>query len=684
MFWIDKISKSYIHMIWTHFDNTGWVMWNNFEEDEHENEREVKVVDVTCREGDQSPGTSMNKYEKASVALWLKRAWVPVIEIWFPANPVDYDNTKFIMEQMGDGTWEDDPVISVLWRANRKDTEKSLEVLEWYDKPRIHIFIATSEAHLKEKFWKWERWNYWRDELEDYCIEQMQESLDAALEFKKRNPNLEIELSLEDASQTRLEFFKRFIQHFDIPEVTCINIPDTMWVLTDDGIASMFQFANENVEHVELSTHNHDDRGMADSNSLTALKKWASYAETTLEGAWEWPWNARTATIVNNIDNWDVFDNEGKKMVLPSTVIPQEVWYVSRLFRSIVNFDKAAQSPYVWELAFEDAAWVHAAAKSVYRAGIDSTRYGHVPVEEFFSARWGETQMVEMMAKHGIEIQRNTRDEASPEANYWMRRCIRTSERDKYLYSRDMYAMYIESQWDLSVWPIELSWKKIDFWFTYKWKNFTISWEGWQDQGFIHGFINGISNFIWDEYKYKLIWVDPKNKTPLRQSTSEYLDVSDRTQMLSDTYKSQLMWIVEMDEKNHFMEPVRELVWNFIRQWVNVHEIDQILNEIVEKWVSEDIVSRFHETVLSLASECDTTWVLEAFNFAVSEIEEYSTVNEGERKWGSQLWICTSTAEINWEKVHSTVANTNLDHATLISIFRTALPEIIRKIDSES
>ena len=685
MFWINEIKKCYTAIVFTFFDNW-WNHWNNIDKSPKADKRQVEIVDVTCREGDQSPGTSMNRYEKAVVALWLKQAGIPIIEIGFPANPVDYNNTKFIIEQMWYGKWKDDPIISVLWRANSRDTWKSLEILEWYEKPRIHLFIATSEAHLNEKFKKDERGNFDLEQLEDYVISSMQESLDAALEFKKQNPNLEIEISLEDASNTSKEFFKKFIRHFDRPEVTCINIPDTMWVLTEDWTKSMFQYASNIVEHVELSTHNHNDRWWADSNTLTAIKTWARYAETTLWWAWEWPWNAVTSTIVNNINAWDLYDASGSKMIIDPKVIAQEVGYVSSLFTSIVDFNKTWQLPYIWDLAFEDAAWVHAAAKSVYRAWLDSKQYGHISVEEFFSARGGETQMIEMMSKHWIKIPKNTKDTPSPLANYWMKRCIKTSEREKYVYSRDMLAMYLESTGELSVWPIELDKKKTSFSFTYKWRPYTIEWEWWEEQGFIHGFINWISDFLGADIDFKLIWVDPKNKTPLRQSVSEYLDISERWNELTTEYKAQLMNIVEINEKNHYTEVVRDMVDELLLDWKNVKELDSIIDQAVEWKASNDIEWKFR-TGLS-----QVTWVevdegnkiFAAFKAAASEIKKYDAIEYEKSKWWSQLWVCTSEAQINGEKAHSTVSDTNLDHATLISIFRTALPEIIKKIDSDT
>ena len=686
MFWINQLKNNYICFLYSSFDSSKRNPYNVTWQSETPELRQIDITEVTCREADQSPGTSMNRYEKALVALWLKKAWIPIIEIGFPANPVDYDNTNFIMQQMGDGKNDTDPVLSVLWRAEASDTERSLEILDGYDKPRIHIFIATSEKHLKAKFKKWPRKEYSQEQLEQYVLDKTQESLDLALDHKRKNPNLEIEISLEDGSNTRPEFVRRFIQQFDVPEVTCINIPDTMWVLNAHGTESIFQMCSAIVQHVKLSTHNHNDRWYADANSIVAAQNGADYIETTLLWAGEGPWNADTTTIINNINKGDQYDKDGKKMILSKDLVAQEVWYVSWMFESIVTFNKTDQLPFVWKFAFEDAAWVHTAAEEAYRAGLDSEQYWHVKREEFFSARWWETQMLRMMQKHWIKIQKNEKWTESPEANYWIRRCIKTSEREKFVFSRDMLAMYLEAQWVLSIWPIELNNKEVSFGFTYKWQEYKINWVGWEDQWFIHGLTNWIADFLWTTTNFQLVWVDPRNKTPLRQSANQYLEVSQRTNELSQEYKDQVMSIVEMDEKNHLTTPVRDLIDELILDWKKVSSLEKIIDNVVEWKIPNDIEEKFASELqkITWSEVTKNNKILIAFRNSVKDIKKYNESEHWKSKWWSQLWVCTSTVNINWETVHSTVSDTNLDHASLISIFRTFLPEVIKKIDSNS
>ena len=650
--------------------------WNTLNNKESWKTREIIPVDVTCREWDQSAWTSMNKYEKAVVALALKNSWIPAMEIWFPANPIDYENTKFVMNHMWDWKWKNDPIISVLGRAHPDDTRKSLEILKWYDKPRIHIFIATSDKHLKEKFWKWKRSDYSIEQLRDYAISQMKESIEIAIEFKKENPNLEIEVSLEDATNTEPEFFKEFISEIDNEDITCINLPDTMWVATEDWIESMFNFANWIVRHAKLSTHNHNDRWIADLNSIIACKNWSKYVETTLWWSWEWPWNSLTTTIVNNFKIWDIFDDHWNNLVVSDKIISQELWFTNFLFNSIVTSNRNRQIPFVWEWSFEDSSWVHWASRWCYRDSFDKESFWHVAQEEFFSARWWMNQVIRMFCSNWVEMEKN-----SPELIYYMRNFIKKSEKIKFLYASDMYREFLETSWKFEINDINLFWKKVIIQFTYNWQKYVINWEWGDNQWFIDWFMSGISEFLWEEFDVKLLWINPSNKKPLRDSVAEYIELEERSEVLKDDYKKKLMDIVEMSEKNDFSILLRAEIDRLILDWTDInvlYELNKNIDLLIEKWDEksfEDYIS--HSDTLKWNDKIIKIW--NSFKLNVSEYKSESSNN-----WWDKLWICTSEIKINWEKVHSTVSDNNIDHATLESIFNCVLPSIIKKLEDEN
>jgi len=116
-------------------------------------ERQIKIVDVTLREWDQAPFTSFNAKEKSAIALMFAEMWIDVIEVWFWASRVDFENIQKVSEVVGDRN----TVISSLWRALENDTIASLKALKKVKNPRIHIFLAMSQDHINGKFWKF--WN---------------------------------------------------------------------------------------------------------------------------------------------------------------------------------------------------------------------------------------------------------------------------------------------------------------------------------------------------------------------------------------------------------------------------------------------------------------------------------------------------------------------------------------------
>ncbi|NLM75541.1 MAG: 2-isopropylmalate synthase [Clostridiaceae bacterium] len=255
----------------------------------------VYIFDTTLRDGEQSPGCSMNIQEKVELAKQLERLKVDVIEAGFAiASPGDFQSVKAIAETIKDCT------VASLSRANEKDIERSAEALKNAANPLIHTFIATSDIHMKYKLRM----------TPDEVLERTKYMVAYA---KKFCPN--VEFSAEDATRSDHEFLYRVIETAIKSGATVINVPDTVGYTTPDEYYELIKNIRENVAGIEkviLSVHCHNDLGMAVANSLSAIKAGARQVECTVNGIGERAGNAALEEIVmaiktrNSVFNVDV------------------------------------------------------------------------------------------------------------------------------------------------------------------------------------------------------------------------------------------------------------------------------------------------------------------------------------------------------------------------------------------
>jgi len=241
----------------------------------------VTVFDTTLRDGEQSPGCSMNQQEKLRLAHQLDRLGVDVIEAGFPiASDGDFESVQAIASGVRR------PIIAGLARACRPDIERAWDALRVAEHPRIHVFLATSDIHLKYKL------RITRDE----CVAQARE----AIRFAKSLCD-DVEFSPEDATRTDPEFLCRVLEAVVEEGATTLNIPDTVGytVPTEFGelITTIWQRVKE-IEKVTISAHCHNDLGMAVANALAAVAAGARQVECTINGIGERAGNASLEEIV--------------------------------------------------------------------------------------------------------------------------------------------------------------------------------------------------------------------------------------------------------------------------------------------------------------------------------------------------------------------------------------------------
>ncbi len=243
--------------------------------------REIKIFDTTLRDGEQSPGASMNLAEKLEVAQLLSEMGVDVIEAGFPiASPGDFESVKQIAQTVRGAT------ICGLARCNDKDIDRAWEAVKHAHSARIHVFLATSAIHREFKL------RMTPDEI-----------LARAVAGVKRAAGYcdDIEFSPEDACRTEYDFLCRVVEAAIDAGATTVNIPDTVGYATPDEIYARFSMLRERVPNIDkavLSTHCHDDLGLAVANSLSAVAAGAGQIECTINGIGERAGNAALEEVV--------------------------------------------------------------------------------------------------------------------------------------------------------------------------------------------------------------------------------------------------------------------------------------------------------------------------------------------------------------------------------------------------
>ncbi|MDY6820825.1 MAG: 2-isopropylmalate synthase [Deferribacterota bacterium] len=297
----------------------------------------VVIFDTTLRDGEQSPGFSMNVDEKLRFAKQLEKLGVDVIEAGFPiSSKGDFEAVKKIAEEIKDVK------VAGLCRANRKDIEVGYEALKNAQNPRIHTFIATSKIHMEYKLKKNEK-----------------EVLDISKDSVRFARNLcsDVEFSAEDATRTDIEFLCKLIEEVIDAGATTVNIPDTVGYTVPDEYAAMVNKIMNTVPNIDkaiLSVHCHNDLGLAVSNSLAALQAGARQVEGSINGIGERAGNAALEEIIMALEvRKDFFKN------LKTNINIKEIYKTSRLLVSITGIEVQPNKAIVGRNAFAHEAGIH-------------------------------------------------------------------------------------------------------------------------------------------------------------------------------------------------------------------------------------------------------------------------------------------------------------------------------------
>jgi 2-isopropylmalate synthase len=301
----------------------------------------VRIFDTTLRDGEQSPGASLNSAEKLEIARHLAAMGVDIIEAGFPAaSPDDLAAVRRIAEEVGKA---DGPVICGLARAVKADIDKCWEAVQYAAKPRIHVFLSTSDIHLKYQF------NLTREE----ALVRIREMVRYA-----RSYCADIEYSPMDAGRSEPAFVAQACAIAIEEGATTLNIPDTVGYMTPAEYGALIAYLIENTPGgknpgIIWSTHCHDDLGMATANTLAGLQAGARQAEVTINGIGERAGNTSLEEVVMAINTRQPYYN------LTTRIDTKQLTRVSRLVANYTGIVVQPNKAIVGANAFSHEAGIH-------------------------------------------------------------------------------------------------------------------------------------------------------------------------------------------------------------------------------------------------------------------------------------------------------------------------------------
>lgn len=299
-------------------------------------DNKVRIFDTTLRDGEQSPGASMNVEEKIIVAKQLAKLGVDVIEAGFAySSPGDFDSVRRVALEV------EGPVVCSLARAKPEDIDAAAEALKGAHRPRIHTFISTSDIHLKHQF------RLTREEAKKRAIEMV---------ARARGYVEDVEFSAMDASRTEPAYLYEVIEAVIEAGATTINIPDTVGYALPDAFGALIKGIRDNVKNIEkaiISVHCHNDLGLAVGNSLSAVVNGARQVECTINGIGERAGNCSLEEIVM------ILKTRKDLLGLETSIHTEQIYPASRLLSGITGMTVQANKAIVGDNAFAHESGIH-------------------------------------------------------------------------------------------------------------------------------------------------------------------------------------------------------------------------------------------------------------------------------------------------------------------------------------
>jgi 2-isopropylmalate synthase len=373
--------------------------------------RKIHIFDTTLRDGEQVPGAKLNKPQKLEIAQQLAKLGVDVIEAGFPcSSPEDLAAVKAVAEQVRG------PVIAGLARAVEKDIDIAWDAVQKAERPRIHVFLGTSDIHLQKKLR--------RDR--DSALTMATD----AVRYAKRYCE-DVEYSTEDASRSDFDYLCQMVEAAIRAGATVINVPDTVGYAIPEEYGDMIRRLRERVtalDHVTLSVHCHNDLGLAVANSLAAVRNGANQVECTINGIGERAGNASLEEIVMAMRTRPGFYETHTDIVSP------EIFRTSRMVSRLMNIPVQPNKAIVGSNAFAHSSGIHQDGILKDRQTYEIIRPEDVGIRQHsivLTARSGRAALRHRLAELGYEL-----DQESFERVY--NRFVAVADRKKEIGSEDL------------------------------------------------------------------------------------------------------------------------------------------------------------------------------------------------------------------------------------------------------
>lgn len=293
------------------------------------------VFDTTLRDGEQVPGCQLNTVEKIQVAKQLELLGVDVIEAGFPvSSPGDFHSVEEISKAV---TW---PTICALTRAVEKDIDVAADALKYAKHKRIHTGLGTSDYHIKYKF------NSTREDILERAVR--------AVKYAKQYVE-DVEFYAEDAGRTDNEYLARVVEAVIKAGATVVNIPDTTGYCLPDEYAAKIKYLVDHVDGIDkaiISTHCHNDLGMATANTLNGVLVGARQVEVTVNGIGERAGNTALEEIAMILKTH-------KDIGIETNINTQKITSISRMVSSLMNMPVQPNKAIVGRNAFAHSSGIH-------------------------------------------------------------------------------------------------------------------------------------------------------------------------------------------------------------------------------------------------------------------------------------------------------------------------------------
>lgn len=293
------------------------------------------IFDTTLRDGEQVPGCQLNTVEKIQVAKQLEQLGVDVIEAGFPvSSPGDFNSVIEISKAV---TW---PAICALTRAVEKDIDVAADALRYAKRKRIHTGIGTSDQHIKYKF------NSTREEIIERAV--------AAVKYAKKYVE-DVEFYAEDAGRTDNEYLARVVEAAIKAGATVVNIPDTTGYCLPSEYGAKIKYLVEHVDNIDkavISTHCHNDLGMATANTLSGVVNGARQVEVTINGIGERAGNTSLEEIA-------MIMKCHRHLGIDTNINTSRICPTSRMVSSLMNMPVQANKAIVGRNAFAHSSGIH-------------------------------------------------------------------------------------------------------------------------------------------------------------------------------------------------------------------------------------------------------------------------------------------------------------------------------------